>query len=425
MCVSRENLSDEEKAAWLTKSWRDFLGKASTWNWTSILHKSNILGVLFVVLLAFSKVVILFLSFLIEALDALAFPQVLVIFYAIGISLFLLPPVPGVPVYLFGGVILTAKLQGDYHFFSSGETGFWCAVVLISCICLTLKLLAVFMEQKLIGEQLSRSVAVRKAVGVNSVAIRAIGKVLREPGLSKGKMAILVGGPDWPTSVLTGILRLNPVEMLIGTMPVLALIMPCVMAGAFQLRVGSEDDTGIWGTISAMTLLFAAGTQSISLMAAVFYTDAAVAEYGDELRDPALDDQEVLAATKKSEVRVAKMKAVTHWSNVPRSLKALIFLSVGLHSAACHTLQWFGASCFLEYQLTDSYKNVIGNNPMKFFEPLGQMCMLLFILSMVTWKMFGVLTRRLPLPHKIYPQDSNGALILGKPSEDPAPPSKD
>jgi len=233
-------------------------------------------------------------------------------------------------------------------------------------------------------------------------------------------MAILVGGPDWPTSVLTGILRLNPVEMLIGTMPVLALILPCVMAGAFQLRVGGDDDTGIWGTISAMTLLFAAGTQSVALMAAVFYTDAAVNEFGDQLRDPALDDQEVLAATKKSEVRVAKLKAITHWSNIPLYLKCLMLLSVGLHSAACHTLQWFGASCFLEYQLTDSYKSVIGNDPLKFFEPLGRMCMLMFILSMAFWKMFGVTSRSLPLPRKIYPQDSNGALVLST-NPDPHP----
>lgn len=363
----------------------------------------------------------MFLSWLNQALNALPFFTVLGIFYMTGLCLFLLPPVPGVPVYLFGGVVLTAKLQDQYRFFDqekSGEAGFWCAVFLISCICLTLKLLAVFMEQKCIGEQLSRSVLVRKTVGVNSVAIRAIGRVLREKGLSRGKMAILVGGPDWPTSVLTGILKLNPVEMLIGTIPVLALIIPCVMAGAFQLRVGGEDDTGIWGTVSAMTLLIAAGTQSVSLMAAVFYTDAAIAKYGNELRDPSLDDQEVLALTKKDEVRSMNLKATTHWSNIPIYLRALMFCSVGLHSIACHILQWFSSSCFMEYDLTDDYEKTFCEeknnkyencNPFQFFEPLGRIVMLIFLLSMVTWKLFGVSSRSLPLPNKIAPGDGNGS----------------
>jgi hypothetical protein len=37
----------------------------------------------------------------------MAFGKVVVIFVAIGIVMFLLPPVPGVPVYLAGGITLT------------------------------------------------------------------------------------------------------------------------------------------------------------------------------------------------------------------------------------------------------------------------------------------------------------------------------
>ena len=44
---------------------------------------------------------------------------------------------------------------------------------------------------------MSRYVAVRKLVGVNSISIRAIRKVLEVPGLSVAKVAILIGGPDW------------------------------------------------------------------------------------------------------------------------------------------------------------------------------------------------------------------------------------
>ena len=45
------------------------------------------------------------------------------------------------------------------------------------------------------------------------------------------KVCILVGGPDWPTSVLTGILGLDVFEMLLGSCPILLLIAPTCMAG--------------------------------------------------------------------------------------------------------------------------------------------------------------------------------------------------
>ena len=46
-------------------------------------------------------------------------------------------------------------------------------------------------------------------------------------------VTILVGGPDWPTSVLCGILGLDLLPILLGTLPVFLLILPTVMGGAF------------------------------------------------------------------------------------------------------------------------------------------------------------------------------------------------
>ena len=75
------------------------------------------------------------------------------------------------------------------------------------------------MQQKLFGENLSNYVSVRYAVGINSLQMRAIRYCLMQPGLSPAKVAILCGGPDWPTSVLCGILRVPLHEALIGTRP--------------------------------------------------------------------------------------------------------------------------------------------------------------------------------------------------------------
>jgi len=59
------------------------------------------------------------------------------------------------------------------------------------------KLVSCAMQQKLFGENLSGSVGVRYAVGVNSVQMRAIRYCLLQPGFSAAKIAILCGGPDW------------------------------------------------------------------------------------------------------------------------------------------------------------------------------------------------------------------------------------
>merc|ERR1719428_253336 len=87
----------------------------------------------------------------------------------------------------------------------------------------------------MIGELMGKSLAVQKLVGVHLLGIRAVEFILKKPGLRFDKVVILCGGPDWPTSVLTGILKLNVFQMMLGTLPVLVLITPCVLAGACLL----------------------------------------------------------------------------------------------------------------------------------------------------------------------------------------------
>merc|ERR1712136_321499 len=76
----------------------------------------------------------------------------------------------------------------------------------------------------------------------------AIEKILKQPGLGVQKVLILCGGPDWPTSVLTGILRLPVGQMLIGTLPCFILLMPAVLAGASL----TEPDASKFSTILVM-----------------------------------------------------------------------------------------------------------------------------------------------------------------------------
>ena len=116
---------------------------------------------------------------------------------------------------------------------------------------------------------------VRYAVGINSIQMRAIRYCLMQPGLSIPKISILCGGPDWPTSVLCGILGVPLKEAMIGTSPVLVLYLAyTVMAGAFTLKLGSDLRVVCSGSRRPRTAVAAA---------------AAVAAAGHGLREPRRD----------------------------------------------------------------------------------------------------------------------------------------
>ena len=126
-----------------------------------------------------------------------------------------------------GGIVLTKKAEQYFRPFnttldSSGmaldPSYFWMAIGYATVFALITKLLAVAMQQKLIGGLLGKRVGVRRAINVNSDFMRTAKLILTDPAaLTKGKVLILVGGPDWPTSVTTGILGLDILPMLIGT----------------------------------------------------------------------------------------------------------------------------------------------------------------------------------------------------------------
>ena len=108
-----------------------------------------------------------------------------------------------------------------------------------SAVCIGVKLLAISMQQKIIGEQLGHFISVRRFVQVNAPTMKAIKLILAEPGLKPRKVLILVGGPDWPTSVTTGIMRLSVLQMLLGSLPHAIPITLVVFAGGMLMKVST------------------------------------------------------------------------------------------------------------------------------------------------------------------------------------------
>jgi hypothetical protein len=184
-------LEMEERKNWLTQVVYRQIQDVYQWKWTSILVKIMYIGIgMVMVSVGIGKVVTLFLSWLNDTLDSYSIGAVSIIFVVVGLVMFLLPPVPGVPVYISCGVIITKNAMVSM--------GFWQAICYASVLSFLIKIpLAFTMQMKCIGEQFSDNLWVKKAVGVNSITIKAIQKILKEPGMDIRKVCILCGGPDW------------------------------------------------------------------------------------------------------------------------------------------------------------------------------------------------------------------------------------
>merc|ERR1719210_2607069 len=110
-------------------------------------------------------------------MSTFSFTAVILGTFVCGIVCFLLPPVPGVPVYLFAGLVLAQK----HEVFLVGCT----AAVVTGFL---LKLAACGIQQKIIGGLLGRSHWIKSQVGVHTPLIRAIECILAKPGVSIGKV---------------------------------------------------------------------------------------------------------------------------------------------------------------------------------------------------------------------------------------------
>ena len=317
-----KDVHGDEAHLLMTEVGTNLFNNLKKWNWTAVLSKVVWAGfIYFVFSVGVGRLTTLGLSVLNHQLKTSELPAVTAIYFIVGFVMFLLPPVPGVPVYLTGGIVLAKTAMDETKGFGSFGLGvayasFWACFV---------KAMAILGQQKVIGGVLGARVGVRQAVGVNSVSIRAIRLILQEKGLSGNKMTILVGGPDWPTSVLTGILKQSYFQMLLGSTPFLVTIPITVLAGALQLRAKESPSlAAAAGTILMLASLTQAGC---GLLAAVAIDD--VSRSRKEELDKEELDQEVLEADEIQLRAAAKFERVTQWSELPIFAKFILIVDAG------------------------------------------------------------------------------------------------
>ena len=372
-----KTLEGEEKNYFLTKTLHEQTQKVTEWPWTSVLSKVVWWCIFFFVLQVFvGKVVIVFMAWLNEVLASSDLATVTAIFFGVGLFMFLLPPVPGVPVYLSGGVILVQAGMNEF-----GSDQFMVSVLYSIGICFLIKLTAIVMQQKLIGEMWgSKSAYVRRLIGVNTTSMRSVKWILMQPGLNIRKVAILIGGPDWPTSVISGVLKMKLPQMLLGSVPVVVLIAPCVLGGAFLLKVG---EGGFWANGSTIILTLAFIVQSVAMLAAAHFIEEIANSKSEELAswetDEIVETMDKLAAKKNRQ-----RKHAGSWIFLPKSIRIVLLLSATLGVVSCFIFSLAGSSCFVAFQVYEPfYGPPLNGNALNIVKPLGWVAMALFLVSVV------------------------------------------
>jgi len=313
-----------------TQGGRKVVNELSTWNWWSIFSKVDILGIIWFAMILGSKATFVLFSALNAWLAsmALSFPILCVLVFAIGFCMFLNPIVPGSAVYLFAGIVMGGQTQLE------GSVGFWPGFGAACAIGALAKHVACC-AQYMIGYTAGQKVKVQQIAGVDKVLTRAIEKNLKKRGLSAAKVSILVAGPDWPTSVLCGILRLNIPQMLLGTFPVTFVsIIPQTLVGALLMLEGAEN--GIWGMISNGLMMAAGAVQGGATM---YYARAVlktVEQDGEALAVFRPEHAAVAELTAKEAAYMACRKECAKWRNLSGSLKGML-----AGSAACMLMGGF------------------------------------------------------------------------------------
>lgn len=194
-------------------------------------------------------------------------------------------------------------------------------------------------------------------MGVDKVFTRAIQSILEKRGMPLSKVSVLVGGPDWPTSVLCGILKLNLISVVWGTCPVIFVSTPVVLSGSFMAGpnanvAGKNDETGIWDTLTPVMIGVAFVSQLASAVIAVYYIQEVIYTDGEQLAAPRKEHDDVARLTKAEAQYVQAYNETLDWKTLKsRSKFPLLFITGGLLFSNFFFV-FFDETCFRPFKVT-------------------------------------------------------------------------
>jgi hypothetical protein len=239
------------------------------------------------------------------------------------------------------------------------------------------------------------------------VPIKAIEMILLERGLKLPKVSVLVGGPDWPTSVLCGILRLNLFQTCFGTLPVVFVSTPCVVAGAFLVGAGPANPAPCgesgeeyfftdeeqskrdgWETLSQMMMMVAMAGQLLCGFLAVYFFQAVANKHLDELSKPRKEHEAIAALTRQEKELTECYAEISDWRRLPNGPKFALLTAALFFVGSCYALVFGDDYCFRSFSITSRICdpfifNGLKNNVFYLFTTIGYMLHGLLIIATV------------------------------------------
>jgi len=176
---------------------------------------------------------------------------------------------------------------------------------------------------------------------------------------------ILCGGPDWPTSVLAGILRLSLFQCLLGTAPIIFSIAPMALTGSFYLK---RDESEVWTRTGNLMLLITTVVSAVFLVGIGWAIQDEYDRRGDLLKPKAefvdLEWLDHRAACLAKQCKVA-------WHEVPRAVQVAYAIGAVVASFVGHLLLWFSNRCLGTFMLTDDIDQLKWIGAEGVLKPLG------------------------------------------------------
>lgn len=355
------------------------------WAWTSIIVKAQLLGLGYISFAYVGlKATTVLLSLTNEFLASWSLAAVCWGIFVIGTFLFLLPPTPGVPVYMVAGIVISASAE-------HAGLGFNTGIALATFVAFAMKMCFAGVAQKCIGEPLANSVYVRSMCRVHTVEMRAIQKILAADGITVPKVLMCIGGPDWPVAVLCGILRLSVCQILLATSPVLLQsVFPCVLAGALQTHAKDDKTKALAETSLAIAGLF----QMVAGLGATYFTQEYIEKYFDELSVERPEDEDIRRLDAEAQEQEAKVEAATRWDGLPEHMRAILIgglccIWVSLLLLEFPTRKVFHTEgCFKKFNFMSTVAKDLNGNALSIVNPLGWVALSFSCLSGVAVMVF-------------------------------------
>mmetsp|Transcript_98747 Transcript_98747/g.226907 ORF Transcript_98747/g.226907 Transcript_98747/m.226907 type:complete len:1082 (+) Transcript_98747:37-3282(+) len=321
---------------------------------------------IFVLFIGTGKAANILLAWMREQIKSFSMGLLVAAVFVIGVVMFLIPVIPGPPVYLFGGLVICGHPDNE------SDAGFIQGTIVTIVVSYVLKNVTFWLQHTMFGVQMSNSLAVRQAVGVNGPTMRAVEKILSAGGLTAGKCAILCGAPDWPVSVLCGILRLNVAQCLLGCTPIITFIVPICLTGSFLLKAGRVKDAGeedpIWDALSSLCMSLSGIIGVVLTVIFMFRIQETVEEHYEELSKPRLDFLELDWLDFKKAKIDAVMEEHSGWNSLGPAAKNYLLVGSGCHMVATFFFLYMDTYCFGTFELTSDINTF---DLMEYMKPCG------------------------------------------------------